>query len=170
MKSNSRKILAAIVGLGLAGLAFAPLVKPLPLLIWNASNSIPVGWYFVLRTLPQKGEIAVLKPTGWVELLASERRYLSANVWLLKPVVALEPSIICRFGKYVFIDGKLVTKAQIIDKLDRQMPVWRGCTRLEESDFFLLSHHPDSFDSRYFGPVKRDQVIGTAIHLTFLGK
>ena len=170
MRMNSKKVLAVTTGLGFAALTFGPLVKPLPLLIWNASESIPIGWYFVLRRPPRKGEIAVLKPVEWVELLASERQYLPKNVWLLKPLAATEPSIICRFGHYVFADGKLVAKAQIADKLGRQMPVWKGCIRLDKSDFFLLSRHPDSFDGRYFGLVKRDQVIGTAIRLTFLGK
>lgn len=91
-------------------------------------------------------------------------------MWLLKPVAATEPSIICRFGHYVFADGKLVAKAQVVDKLGRQMPVWGGCKWLVKSDLFLLARHLDSFDGRYFGPVKRDLVIGTAIHLTFLGK
>jgi type IV secretory pathway protease TraF len=95
---------------------------------------------------------------------------LPENGWLLKPVAALEPSIVCRFGRYVFVDGTLAAKAQIVDRLERQMPVWKGCTRLEKPNLFLLAHHQDSFDSRYFGPVKQDQVIGIAIRLTFSTK
>ena len=153
--------------LGFAFLAVKPLAGPSPFIIWNASESVPIGWYFVSNRPPQKGEIAVLKPVKWIGLFASERKYLPKTVWLLKPVAALEPSIICRFGQYVFVDGNLAAKAQITDKLGRQMPAWKNCERLEKSDLFLLSHHSDSFDSRYFGPVKRDQVIGTAIRLTF---
>ena len=170
MSLNSRKSIIVTMGLALAALTLKPLAQPLPLVIWNASESVPIGWYFVLRRPPQIGEIAVLKSIGWVELLASERRYLPENVWLLKPLAATEPSIICRFGQYVFIDGKLAAKAQIADKLGRQMPVWKGCTRLDKSDLLLFAHQPDSFDGRYFGPVKWDQVIGTAIHLKFLSK
>ncbi len=54
MRLNSKKVLAVTTGLGFAALTFGPLVKPLPLLIWNASESIPIGWYFVLRRPPRK--------------------------------------------------------------------------------------------------------------------
>jgi type IV secretory pathway protease TraF len=156
--------------LGLAFLAVKPLAGPSPLIIWNASESVPIGWYFVSKRQPENGEIAALKPTGWIKLFASERKYLPMNVWLLKPIAATEPSIICRFGHYVFVDGKLAARAQTNDKMGRQMPVWKGCKRLGKSDLFLLSHHSDSFDSRYFGPIDRDQVIGTASLLADLLK
>jgi type IV secretory pathway protease TraF len=156
--------------LALAFLAAKPILNPSPILIWNASESVAVGWYFVVKRQPKIGEIAVIRPAGWVQIYASARGYLPQKALLLKPIFAAQSSIICRFGQYVFVDGKLVTKAQIADKQGRQMPVWKGCIGLGPADLFLLSHHSDSFDSRYFGPVKRDQVVGTAFPLADLLK
>jgi type IV secretory pathway protease TraF len=140
---------------------------PRPLLIWNASKSVPIGWYFVEHRKPKLHEIAVVKLEDWPELYASSRDYLPANVWLLKPVAALFPTVVCRFGRYVFIDGKLVAHAKLFDRQRRILPRWKGCTSLKSDEVFLIARPSDSFDSRYFGSVKLSQVIGVAHRLYF---
>jgi len=46
------------------------------------------------------------------------------------------------------------------------LPQWSACRTLKTQELFLLSSYsPFSFDSRYFGPVKRAAVIGQAIPL-----
>jgi type IV secretory pathway protease TraF len=140
---------------------------PRPLLIWNASKSVPIGWYFVEHRQPKLHEIAVVKLNGWPKLYASSRGYLPVNVWLLKPVAALSPAIVCRFGRYVFIDGKLVTRAKLLDLQHRILPRWKGCQSLKSDEVFLNARPINSFDSRYFGPVKLSQVIGVAHRLHF---
>jgi len=156
--------------LALAFLAAKPIIDPSPILIWNASESVPVGWYFVAKRLPKIGEIAVIRPAKWVRIYASNRGYLPQKVLLLKPIFAAQSSIICRFGPYVFVDGKHVAKATIMDKKHRILPVWKGCMALNPSQYFVLGRHRGSFDSRYFGPIDRDQVIGTAFPLADLLK
>jgi type IV secretory pathway protease TraF len=138
-----------------------------PLLIWNASKSVPIGWYFVEHRQPKLHEIAVVKLEDWPKFYASSRGYLPANVWLLKPVAALSPTVVCRFGRYVLIDGKLVTRAKLFDRQRRILPRWKGCQSLKSDDFFLIARPKGSFDSRYFGPVKLSQVIGVAHRLRF---
>ncbi|MCC7482818.1 MAG: S26 family signal peptidase, partial [Hyphomicrobiales bacterium] len=165
MPIRSQSPTGAIAVLGLAFLATKPLIDPAPLLIWNASESVPIGWYLVARRPPKIGEIAVIKPAEWIQNYASTRGYFPQEVLLLKPVLASNPSIICRFGPYVFVDGKDVVKAAIVDKKHRPLPVWKGCKALKPSQYFVLGRHRDSFDSRYFGPIDRNQVIGTAFPL-----
>lgn len=140
-------------------------VKPLPLMIWNASDSVPIGLYFVSKRQPKIGEIAVIGPTDWVRLYASSRGYLPENVWLLKPVFASSNRVVCRFGKYIFVGGILVAKAKTFDRNHRLLPVWKGCRALKSDEIFVLAKPSHSFDSRYFGPVNRGQIIGTAIHI-----
>ena len=159
-----------IAVLGLAFLAAKPLINPVPLLIWNASESVPIGWYLIARRQPKIGEIAVIRPSEWVQNYASARGYLPQEVLLLKPVLASNPSIICRFGPYVFVDGKHVVKAAIMDNKHRFLPVWKGCKALKPSQYFVLGRRRDSFDSRYFGPIDRGQVVGTAFPLADLIK
>jgi type IV secretory pathway protease TraF len=154
----------------IVGLVVTPLVQPMPRLIWNASASVPIGWYFVAHRQPKIGEIAVIKPADWVQIYASSRGYLPQDVWLLKPVFAVHPSIICRFGSHVFVDGKQVARAKSVDKMHRVLPVWKGCIALSQTQYFALGHHRDSFDSRYIGSVEQRQVVGTAFPLTGLFK
>ena len=149
--------------LGSAFLAFKPLAGPSPFIIWNASESVPIGWYFVSKRQPENGEIAVIKPSEWVQMYAAQRGYLPSNVWLLKPIFASHPSVICRFGKHVLVDGKHVAKARHFDRKRRLLPTWKGCKTLEPDTVFVLGRHPDSFDSRYFGSVNRAQIAGTAV-------
>ena len=138
-----------------------------PYLIWNASKSVPIGWYFVEHRQPKLHEIAVVKLEDWPELYASSRGYLPTHVWLLKPVAALSPAVVCSFGRYVFIDGKLVARAKLFDRLQRVLPRWKGCHTLNSEEVFLIARPKNSFDSRYFGPVKLSQVIGVAHRLHF---
>jgi type IV secretory pathway protease TraF len=170
MGVKHRKIMPTMAAIGIAFLATKSLINPVPLVIWNASESVPIGWYFVAEHQPKIGEIAVIKPVDWVQIYASSRGYLPQDVWLLKPIFAVHPSIICRFGSHVFVNGKHVAKAKIKDKMHRGLPVWKGCKALSSTQYFVLGRHRDSFDSRYFGPVEKRQVVGTAFSLSGLFK
>jgi conjugative transfer signal peptidase TraF len=170
MTAKHHRIMLAIATIGIAFLATKPLVNPVPLVIWNASESIPIGWYVVAKRQPMIGEIAVIKPVDWVQFYASSRGYLPQNVWLLKPIFATNPSIICRFGSHVFVDGKQVARAKFTDKMHRVLPAWKGCVVLSQTQYFMLGRHRDSFDSRYFGPIEKHQVVGTAFPLAGLFK
>jgi conjugative transfer signal peptidase TraF len=141
-----------------AALAF----RPLPLVIWNASDSVPIGWYWVERRQPKIGEIAVVLPPEWVQLYASSRGYLPDDVWLLKPVLAVSSATVCRFGSFVFVNGKQVARAKTRDRQHRVLPVWKGCRVLQSDDVFLLAKPRNSFDSRYFGPITRTHIAGVA--------
>jgi type IV secretory pathway protease TraF len=143
-------------------LVVATALRPFPLVIWNASDSVPIGFYFVSKRQPQIGEIAVIVPPDWVRLYASSRGYLPFDVWLLKPVFSSSGSVVCRFGTHVFVDGKHVARAKILDGQKRLLPVWKGCRTLNLEEIFVLAKPKNSFDSRYFGPIKRSDAIGTA--------
>jgi type IV secretory pathway protease TraF len=170
MTAKHQKIMLAMAAVGIAFLATKPLINPVPLVIWNASESVPTGWYFVAKHQPKIGEIAVIKPVDWVQIYASSRGYLTQDVWLLKPIYAVHPSIICRFGSHVFVDRKQVAKAKIEDKMHRVLPIWKGCIALSSTQYFVLGRHRGSFDSRYFGPIEQSQVVGTAFALSGLFK
>jgi type IV secretory pathway protease TraF len=170
MGAQHQKFMLAITAAGLAFLAMKPLVNPVPLVIWNASDSVPIGWYLVSKRQSRIGEIAVIRLPEWIEIFASMRGYLPMHTPLLKPVRAIENTLVCRFGKYVFIDGKLVARAKNLDTKHRMLPVWKGCRALKFDDIFVLGQHRDSFDSRYFGTINRAQVLGTAVRVADLFK
>ena len=143
------------------------LLSPRPFVIWNASKSVPIGWYWIEHRPPKLHEIAVVKLDGWSQLYAAERGYLPEKVWLLKPVAAEFPAVVCRFGIYIFIDGKLVAKEKNIDRKHRILPRWKGCHVLKSDELFIIARPRGSFDSRYFGSIKLSQVAGVARRLRF---
>jgi type IV secretory pathway protease TraF len=170
MGNQRRNFVLTVLALAVAALAAKPIINPVPLFIWNASPSVPIGWYFVSQRQPNLGEIAVIRLPEWIEIFASMRSYLPMHTPLLKPVRAIENTLVCRFGKYVFIDGNLVAKAKYLDTNHRMLPVWKGCRTLKSEAIFVLGQHRDSFDSRYFGPISRTQVLGTAVRAADLFK
>ena len=157
-------VLACLSACGLAALAWAAFVQPLPRLVYNTSDSDPIGWYHVgpsdaLRV----GAIVLTTLPPDAAALAAQRRYLPARVPLLKRVGAMAPQHVCIFDALVWIDGVPVFSLLPADRLGRPLPFWPHCRRLEAGELFLLSStNPASFDSRYFGPVSVSNVTGVA--------
>jgi conjugative transfer signal peptidase TraF len=101
-------------------------------------------------------------PSAWRQL-ASSRRYLPANVPLLKRVAAIPGDTVCAREAEIWINGHATARRLAKDGLGRPMPAWSGCRRLGRNELFLLmAESPASFDGRYFGPTARTGIIGRA--------
>ncbi|WP_161497187.1 S26 family signal peptidase [Bradyrhizobium nitroreducens] len=136
-----------------------------PVLIYNATGSAPLGFYYLEPRLPARGELAVFKPPPAIELLIVAYQILPTPVPLLKQVEAIGGDEICRAKEptgTIAINGKVVAEVLEKDREGRPLPIWEGCLRLVEGEYFLLQPHPNSFDSRYFGPVLRCDILGVA--------
>ena len=161
---RARLVLAALSACGLAALAWASFGLPKPRLIYNPSDSVPVGWYRVDPSdAPRVGSIVLTTLPPDAAALAAQRGYLPTRVPLLKRVGAVAPQEVCIAGSSVRIDGVPSAAVLRADRLGRPLPSWRQCRRLRPGELFLLSRtNPASFDSRYFGPVSASAVIGVA--------
>ncbi len=169
---RARLVLAGFAAVGLAALAWAAFVQPLPRLIYNPSDSVAVGWYRVdpldhrPASLPRPlsvGSIVLVPLPDRAATLAAQRGYLPTRVPLLKRVGAVAPQHVCIVARQVRIDGVPAAAALPVDRLGRPLPSWQHCRPLAEGELFLLSvTNPASFDSRYFGPVSASAVIGVA--------
>jgi type IV secretory pathway protease TraF len=107
--------------------------------------------------------MAVIRLPEPYRSIAHTRSYLPAGILLIKPVVTRAGDAVCRLGPIVTLQWRLVAYARASDKLGRGLPRWSGCRRLRAHQIFLLSPHPDGFDSRYFGALERTDVVGTAL-------
>lgn len=178
-RQRARIVLAGLSACGLAALAWASFVHPLPRLIYNPSDSVAVGWYRVDLFDHRADSLPPALPVGSIVLaslppdaavLAAQRRYLPAGVPLLKRVGAVAPQEVCIAGGIVRIDGVPSAAVLRADRWGRPLPSWQQCRRLEPGELFLLSvTNPASFDGRYFGPVRASAVIGVA-HPVWLEK
>lgn len=169
-------VLGSAATVALAALAWASFAKPLPRLVYNPSDSVPVGWYRVDLTVQQPtsgttpepaplqiGSIVLVRLPAHTAALAAQRGYLPLKLPLLKRVGAVAPQRVCIIGQTLRIDGNFVTTTLRADRLGRPLHGWPQCRRLRSGEVFLLSAtNPASFDSRYFGPVRSVDVIGIA--------
>ena len=133
-------------------------------LVYNASASVPLGWYAVgePRDLAP-GAFVVVHPPLRMEPLLVERGYLGAGVPLVKQIGAVPGSTVCRHEGRITIDGTPAAIAREADALGRPLPRWEGCRQLGPQQVFLLnSGSPGSFDGRYFGPTSARDIIGRA--------
>lgn len=164
---RQRRILGrriAIVGLGITLVGATIAFPPLPRLVWNASASAPIGLYAVTPGVPVNvGDMVIARvPDPW-RMLAARRRYIPANVPLVKRVVASPGDEICALGQEIFINGRWSVERQVRDGAGRQMPWWDGCVRLRGHQYFLLmTATAASFDGRYFGMTDEKLLIGKA--------
>jgi type IV secretory pathway protease TraF len=151
----------AMVGVTSVLLAFgASVADHAPALaLVNESPSLARGLYVRASSQAIRRGVVVATPQP-----AAGRTYLAAlgmpaDVLLIKRVAAVEGDRVCRGP------GRLVTPTRTVEVHDRDrrganLPVWIDCRRLETGEVFLLGDTASSFDSRYFGPVRREALTG----------
>lgn len=154
-------------GAALAALLLPALHRPQLRLVWNASASVPLGLYGIEpNAVPRVGDLVAVRPSPALTRFMAERRYVEAGALLVKPVAALSGTTFCRTNMRVTLEGRAVATALPHDRFGRPLPRWSGCRRLVRNQLVLIAPAlRASFDSRYFGPVDRAQVIGRAIPL-----
>jgi len=155
-------VLAALVlGVALVAASTLPLSRRI---IYNPTPSAPVGWYTVapVDALQALDIVLAWLPEGSAAV-ADERQYLPRGVPILKEIGAREGQSVCVADGGVSIDGMTVAHARLRDGAGRALTAWKGCRLLAAGELFLLSRSSEaSFDSRYFGPIMQDAVIGKA--------
>ena len=163
MTARHATLLAMLAG---AALIVAPaLSRPDLRFVWNASASVPVGLY---RIVPADRldvtDLAVVMPPDELAAFLAERGYLPRGVPLIKRVLALGGTEVCRRGSTIVAYDTTYGEARERDTRGRPLPVWQGCRTLGDGEaFFMNWDSPDSFDSRYFGPLPLSTVVGRAI-------
>ncbi|ODT76892.1 MAG: S26 family signal peptidase [Pelagibacterium sp. SCN 64-44] len=124
-----------------------------PRFIWNTSASVPVGLYRVepAGRIEVTDLVALLAPEPLARFLA-ERGYLPHGALLIKRVLALPGTEVCRRGLTIIAYDHAYGEARARDSAGRPLPSWQGCQVVGDGEVFLMNWHtPDSFDGRYFG-------------------
>jgi conjugative transfer signal peptidase TraF len=136
--------------------------KPVPLFVWNASESVPIGLYRVQPAgrLIVTDLVVAFPPEDLANRLA-ENGYRPRGVPLIKRVLALPGQIVCREKLTITVDGIEMGAARARDRRGRVLPSWQGCRTLAQGEVFLMNwDEPASLDSRYFGPLPLTTIAG----------
>lgn len=138
---------------------------PQKMVIWNASASAPVGLYRI-EPVDQLNvtDLAVVMPPDELASFLDQRGYLPKGVPLLKRVLALSGTKVCRNGKAITAYDMVYGEALERDSRGRPLPVWQGCVTIGKGRAFFMNWDvPDSLDGRYFGALPLSTVIGRAV-------
>lgn len=157
-----RTLLAGSIGLGL--IAITAVASMPTRLVWNASESVPLGLYAV-RPIQElrRADLVLARPPEPIAEFLADGGYVPLGVPLLKHVAALAGQRVCRSGLDVTVDGAPLARAREHDRTGRPLPQWDGCRTLTSSEVFLVNwDEPASLDGRYFGPLPTSSIVGRA--------
>ena len=158
----TRRFYATTTAIAALGVAITTIVPMSARLIWNASASVPKGFYTVAPAdaieVPEL--VAVMPPEALAPFIV-ERGYVARGVPLVKRVLGVPGQRVCRTGHAITVDDVEMGEALERDSLGRDLPVWQGCRIVGDGELFLMNWDVrDSLDGRYFGPIPASSVIG----------
>jgi conjugative transfer signal peptidase TraF len=164
---SSRRMTLWLTLVGIVAVSAGSIVKPSYQIRYNTSHSAPLGWYAVVPVRDVRiGALVLARLPIGAAMLAEERGYLPRTVPVLKRIAATGPHMVCAIDSRITVDGVLAVRTLARDSAGRPLGHWMGCRRLTTNELFLLNtESAASFDSRYFGPIARSDVIGKAIPL-----
>jgi conjugative transfer signal peptidase TraF len=162
-----RAITLTLVGACAAVIVAAELTEFRPLLLLNPTDSAARGLYILepVDTFARGDLVAAHLPDMAAEL-AAERGYLPLGLPVIKTVWAAEGDHVCAEAGRVSAPDRPDLVAVPHDRSGRALPLWSGCGTLNPGEVFLASDEVSySFDSRYFGPVGTESVLGRVVLL-----
>lgn len=145
----------------LAALAITAFAPTRPLLLWNTTPSEPEGVYARTSDLPGRGTIVAFKLPAAGSAYANLAIPSLKTRSILKAVAAGPGDLVCVGQGGLAINGEWRAPIASRDRANRELPHWTGCRVLRPDELFVFSARvPNSFDSRYFGPVSKTAVLG----------
>lgn len=139
------------------------LLAPRPahdLLLYNPSPSIPPGFYVRVEETPRRADIVTVHAADVAPAEALARDFTGHGDRFIKHVAAAEGDRVCAAERTVSINGRTAAVRVLTDSQGRPLPRWYGCVTLAGDQFLLLGDAAQSFDGRYWGPVRRSQIEG----------
>lgn len=149
----------ALIATGLIAIWSSLAAPGAPLALINTTPSEPIGLYWRTTQAPGPGRLIAFPPP--IEAAHVADGHLARLHSFLKIVDAGGGDVVCAEGDALLINGAPRGRIAAVDSTGRPLPQWRGCRMLRSDELFVLSNRvPNSFDSRYFGPVSLRSVIG----------
>ena len=167
------RVAILLTTLGAAALVVSTIAaKPTARYLWNASASVPIGFYLIRPAgrLFVTELVAVLPPEPTATFL-EVGRFLPRGIPMLKRVLALPGQTVCREEHTITVDKSSIGDARAQDRRGRPLPNWQGCHIVADGEVFLMNwQSADSLDGRYFGALPTSAIIGRADPLWTVGE
>ena len=163
MTTRIKPYLPLIAGILLvAGIALSVQYLDRPLLVYNATQSAPIGFYRVLPVADyQRDDLVLFAPPAHVRALVQARRWLPKNGYLMKPIAALSGDFVCTDSARLTINHEDYGAIREQDSEGRPLPHVDYCQATATGSVYLANRgQANSFDSRYFGPIAATAIIG----------
>ncbi len=145
----------------------ASTLLPKRLVVLNLSPSLPLGFYCAVSVEPAAGRLVEFRLSA--QPVDGER--FARHRVILKPILAGPGEHVDTTGDLLWVNEKLVAPIYTKDSNGHPLPVWRANRALEPDEFFVFSARvPNSFDSRYYGPIRRSDILAVYVPLWTLGE
>jgi conjugative transfer signal peptidase TraF len=129
--------------------------------LWNVSPSEPPGVYVRTGDAPARGRIIAFRVPAAAFPYADRHLATLHRRPVLKAIAAVAGDVVCMTGDVLVINGRRRAPIQTLDNEGARLPRWRGCGVLPKGEVFVFSDRiPNSFDSRYYGPVAPRDIVG----------
>ena len=168
LKSRKRQfVVFAILSL----LMFLVYSNSIPqIFIWNVTASVPKGLYLIVERKPSElhvGDYVSFKPTAealnWISENVEDQKVIDHldSLIFLKQVGAMSGDTyeIVSDSKMFYAKDKYIGQASEVTDTGNKLPVLRGKYIVPDGMFLPVGENPNSFDGRYTGPVKIENVI-----------
>lgn len=164
---NKKKDLSLILIIFFLAFVIVYVMNYSGLFVYNVTPSLPLGYYILHdKENLKKGDMVKICPDSNNRAIqeAVKREYIdriNGDCWalpLLKVIYAKEGDFVSCLDDYVLINNVDRYKLVKFDSLNRLLPVCQIDRRLEAGEYFVMTPALNSFDSRYFGVVKEDEI------------
>jgi conjugative transfer signal peptidase TraF len=129
-------------------------------LLLNTTPSEPEGLYWRINVSAARGQLIAFLAPATAFPYADARLSVLHQTPILKMVGAGPGEPVCSDGRTLALNGRRYA-VQNHDSAGGILPHWIGCRSMASDEYFVFSDRvPNSFDSRYFGPISRAAIIG----------
>ena len=159
-RARSRRLLKMALG-SMVVWAILPTLFGHRVVVINTSPSVAPGLYVRCAMEPVVGRIVDFRIPSLARHYVQVRTGQDGEDWyILKPIAAGPGDRVDTTGSSLIINGRAIAPMPPdFDSAGRPLPVWRQNRVLESDEFFVFSARiRNSFDSRCYGPIKREQI------------
>ena len=133
----------------------------------NTSTSVAPGIYLRVNERPAVGRIVDFRIPALAWSYIRKRTGHTGRHWyILKPIAAGPGDRVDTNWHWLYINGRKIAPIYMRDEKGRLLPHWRADCVLGPHEYFVYSGRIwNSFDSRYYGPIRQRQIAAVRVPL-----